>query len=81
MACSLLFPHISALGTNDAQTAGLPACPKILHRLSSLSCTQRTPAGLPLAMPGMGLEMEGAMQHAPHPGLQGMAAGGIKSSP
>jgi len=26
---------------------------------------QRTPAGLPLGMPGIGLVMEGAMQHAP----------------
>lgn len=29
---------------------------------------QRTPAGLPLGMPGIADEIEGAMQHAPQPG-------------
>jgi hypothetical protein len=28
---------------------------------------QRTLAGLPFIMPGMGDEIDGAMQHAPHP--------------
>jgi elongation factor P len=27
-----------------------------------------TPAGFPLGMPGIGLEIDGAMQHAPQPG-------------
>jgi hypothetical protein len=27
----------------------------------------RTPAGLPCGMPGIGDEIDGAMQHAPHP--------------
>jgi hypothetical protein len=31
---------------------------------------QRTPAGLPWGIPGMGEEMEGAIQHAPQPILQ-----------
>ena len=31
---------------------------------------QRTPAGLPFGMPGIGEEMEGAMQQAPQLGLQ-----------
>ncbi len=31
---------------------------------------QGTPAGLPFGMPGMGLEMEGAMQHAAQWGRQ-----------
>ena len=34
---------------------------------------QRTPAGLPSGIPGIGLEMEGAMQHAPQWGRQSMA--------
>ena len=34
---------------------------------------QRTPAGLPEGMPGIGDEIEGAMQHAPQPGRQSMA--------
>jgi len=36
--------------------------------LLALSCTQRTPAGLPLGMPGIAELMEGAMQQAPQPG-------------
>jgi hypothetical protein len=36
---------------------------------------QRTPAGFPFGMPGMGLEMLGAMQHAPQPGLQASPLG------
>lgn len=31
---------------------------------------QRTPAGLPFGMPGIGDEMDGAMQQAPQPGRQ-----------
>src|ERR1700687_612073 len=44
------------------------------QRLSESSWTQRTPAGLPPGMPGIGEEIEGAMQHAPHPGLHSMSA-------
>ncbi|WP_161499691.1 hypothetical protein [Limnohabitans sp. TS-CS-82] len=33
--------------------------------MSAISCAQGTPAGLPLGMPGKGLVMDGAMQHAP----------------
>ena len=44
------------------------------QRRSSVSCTQRTPAGLPCGMPGMGEEIEGAMQHAPQPARQSIAA-------
>lgn len=44
------------------------------HWLLSPSCTQRTPAGLPWGMPGMAELMDGAMQHAPQPGRQFMAA-------
>jgi hypothetical protein len=33
---------------------------------------QRTPAGLPWGMPGMGELMEGAVQQAPQPGRQSM---------
>jgi elongation factor P len=31
---------------------------------------QRMPAGLPPGMPGIGEEIEGAMQHAPQPARQ-----------
>lgn len=33
---------------------------------------QRTPAGLPCGMPGIGEEMEGAMQQAPQPARHSM---------
>ncbi|EQL87215.1 hypothetical protein D052_3683 [Vibrio parahaemolyticus 10290] len=35
-----------------------------------MSCTQRTPAGLPLGIPGIGEEILGAIQQAPHPNRQ-----------
>jgi hypothetical protein len=44
--------------------------PKILQRFRSSSCTQRTPAGFPFGIPGIGDEIEGAMQHAPQPARQ-----------
>lgn len=41
-----------------------------MQRLASLSWTQRTPAGLPSGMPGIGELMDGAIQQAPQPGRQ-----------
>ncbi len=64
MACSRLSPHISAEGCSVLQTAGRSGLLNSAHRSSGSNCTHRTPAGLPSAMPGMGLEIEGAMQHA-----------------
>jgi hypothetical protein len=55
---------------SDAQTLGRSDLPNSAHRKSSVSCTQRTPAGLPLGMPGIGVEIEGAIQHAPQWGRQ-----------
>ena len=52
-------------GCKPAQHAGRRGSPKIIQRRSSPSWTQRTPAGLPSGMPGIGLEIDGAMQHAP----------------
>ncbi len=40
------------------------------QRLSTVSCMQRTPAGLPSGMPGIGEVIDGAMQQAPQPALQ-----------
>ena len=71
-ACPLLVPHISADGINPPHTAGRSGCPKIRQRASSPSWMQRTPAGLPRGMPGMGELMEGAVQQAPQPGRQSM---------
>ena len=75
-ACSRVSPHISAAGFSEAHTAGRSGWPKMAQASSAVSCTQRTPAGLlmPLTsgMPGIGVEMEGAMQQAPQPGRQFM---------
>ena len=81
-----LVPHISTEARKLEQTTGRRGSPKIRQRLFSSSCTQRTPAGLPfdmlveswldmtveswLAKSGMGDEIDGAMQHAPHPARQ-----------
>ena len=59
-------------GARLLQTAGRSGRPKIRQRPVASSCTQGTPAGLPRGMPGMGLEMEGAMQQAAQPGRQSM---------
>jgi len=67
IACSLVVLHISGDGCSPAQNAGRSGRPKILQRFASSSCTQRTPAGLPSGMPGIGDLIEGAMQHAPQP--------------
>jgi oxygen-independent coproporphyrinogen-3 oxidase len=47
---------------------------KIMQRSSAFSWMQRTPAGFPEGMPGIGLEMEGAIQQAAHWGRQFMVA-------
>ena len=72
IATTALAPHISADGISWPHTAGRVGWPKMRQRLASSSCTQRTPAGLPWGMPGMGELMEGAMQQAPQPGRQFM---------
>jgi hypothetical protein len=69
-ASSLLLPHISSVGRRLTQTAGRSGIPKIAQRLSSVNWTHRTAAGFPSGIPGIGEEMEGAMQHAPHPERQ-----------
>jgi len=73
MACAAVPPHMSGSGWRLPHTAGRSGWPKMRQRLAASSCAQRTPAGLPCGMPGIGLEMEGAMQHAPHWGRQSMA--------
>ena len=70
MASALDATHISCEGRRLVQTAGRCALPKMRQRFAASSCTQRSPAGLPFGMPGMGELMEGAMQHAPQPLLQ-----------
>jgi len=48
-------PHISFDGRSPPQKAGRSGRPKMRQRISSSSCTQGTPAGLPSGMPGIGL--------------------------
>ena len=50
MACAGDWPHISAVGLSEVQTAGLEEWPKRRQRSSSSSCTQRRPAGLGAAV-------------------------------
>ena len=66
IASSRQAPHISQDGCSDAQTAGRSGLVKILQRMFSSRFTQGTPAGFPCGIPGMGDEMDGAIQHAPH---------------
>lgn len=73
MACSRVSPHISGFACRPEQTAGRSGLPKMRQRLASSSCRQRTPAGLPCGMPGMGEDIDGAIQQAAQPGRQSMA--------
>jgi len=63
------LPHISKEGFKRLQTAGLSGLPNRRQRLSGVNWIHRTPAGLPWGMPGMGDEMDGAIQHAPQPAV------------
>jgi len=56
------------LGSNPEHTFGRSGDVKILHRWCSSSWIHRVLAGLPSGMPGMGLEIDGAVQHAPQSG-------------
>ena len=62
---------MSAAGFRLAHTAGRSLLPKMRQALLWSSWLQRTPAGLPAGMPGMGDEIDGAMQQAPHRLRQG----------
>jgi hypothetical protein len=65
IAISRESPHIVGLGRNLTHTAGRSALPNILQRLAVSNCIHRTPAGLPLGMPGIADEIDGAIQQAP----------------
>lgn len=58
---------MTALGANDAQTAGRSGWPNSRQRHSASSWMHATPAGLPSGMPGIGLDIDGAMQQAAQP--------------
>ena len=69
-ACSRFSPHILCTGLKPKHTCGRSDFPKMRQLFSSLNCTHRTPAGLPSGMPGIGDEMDGAIQQAPQPSRQ-----------
>ncbi len=74
IACTRLVPHMSAEGCSPPQNAGRSGLPKMRQRLSSPSWMHLTPAGFPNGIPGIGLVIDGAMQHAPQSSRQFMAA-------
>lgn len=69
-ASSLVSPHMSLDGCNCTHTSGLSGLPNSLHLLSSVNCTQRTPAGFPSGIPGIGDEIEITIQQAAQPERQ-----------
>jgi hypothetical protein len=60
---------MAAAGRKETHTAGRPLRPYRRQRPSAVSCTHLAPASLPRGIPGMGDEIDGAMQHAAHPAL------------
>ena len=63
-ASSRDWPQISGSGWKAPQMRGRSGRPKILQRKSSARFTQRTPAGLPLGIPGRGELIDITVQQA-----------------
>ncbi|AVM44225.1 MAG TPA: hypothetical protein DFL85_05430 [Lentisphaeria bacterium] len=61
---------MSGAGASEPQTRGRSGFPKSRQRNSASRFTHGTPAGFPSGIPGIGDEIDGAMQHAPQPGRQ-----------
>lgn len=72
MASSRVVKHMSPVGCKPEHTFGRKGEPKIRHKLSSESCTHLVFIGLPYGIPGIGDEIEGAIQQAPQPLRQSM---------
>jgi len=69
-ASVLSFPQFSMEGVKFLQTSGYAGVFHIMQRCVFWSrLMQTTPAGFPFGIPGIGLDIDIAMQHAPHPGL------------
>lgn len=69
-ASSRVAPHIKGSGRKLTHTAGRSGRPNSRQLSCSSSCTHGIPAGLPHGMPGMGVLIDGAIQHAAQPGRQ-----------
>ena len=67
-------PHTASSALNSTHTRGRSGKPYSLQRMCESSWMQGTPAGLPSGMPGIGLEIAGAVQQAPHCGRHGIGA-------
>lgn len=65
IASSREFPHISMSGLKAVHIQGLSGFPKRLHFISSVRCIHLIPAGFPPFIPGIGVDIEMAIQHAP----------------
>lgn len=72
IASSAEVPHISGAGRMPTHVRGRSGLPNSAHRISAVRCGHRTPAALPSGNAGNDGEIEGAIQHAPHPGRQSM---------
>ena len=70
MAKSRSPPHMSDDGIRLAHTAGRRGSLKMRQALTSSSWMQRTPAGLPTGIPGIGVDIDGAMQQTAQAGRQ-----------
>lgn len=69
MAYSGEVPHISVLGCSPPHTIGRSGRPNSSQANPGVRWAHRSPARLPWGIFGIGVEIDGAMQHAPQPGL------------
>ena len=79
-ASERLVPHISGTGLRLTQTAGRCGIAKSAQRWPGNNWAQGIPAGFPPGIPGIGDEIDGAMQHAPHSGLHSIFGFGTSSA-
>jgi hypothetical protein len=69
-ASRALSPHMGRSGWRLEHTRGRSGEAKSPQRCPWVRCGQRSPAGLPFGIAAVREEIDGAMQHAPHPGRQ-----------
>lgn len=74
------MPQTNFSALKALHTAGRDDDSKMAHVKSSNKWMQRTPAFLPLGMPGSGEEIDGAMQQAPQLALHSMRGCLIQSN-
>lgn len=72
IASSAEVPHISGPGRSPTHVRGRSGLPNRAQRMSAVRCGHGTPAAFPSGNAGNDGEIEGAIQHAPHPGRHSM---------